>query len=144
MYRIQIHTYLYVFKKYRDWSCIYQDRNEQAMKCQFSSKFESCSKYIETKAIFAKTKINNEWNINPFSKYKVCSKSIETDVVFTQTAMKNEWIFISASRQYLTEGGDFKEGEGGHELRFVPYRTMLVIGLLGAMWARWTCLTWTH
>ena len=36
-----------VFKKYQDWSCIYQDRNEQWMKHSFSLKqFPSHSKHL--------------------------------------------------------------------------------------------------
>ena len=31
-------------KECRDWSCIYQDRNEQQMKCWFSSKYDPCLK----------------------------------------------------------------------------------------------------
>ena len=53
-----------VMKKYRDWSCIYQDRSEQWMKRWFSSNYELCWKSIETEAVFTKTEMNNEWNIN--------------------------------------------------------------------------------
>ena len=51
-------------KKYRDWSCIYQDRNEQRMKRWFSLKFELSWKSIETEAVFTKTEMNNEWNVD--------------------------------------------------------------------------------
>ena len=53
-----------VLKKYQDWSCIYQDRSEQWMKRWFSSKNDLCWKSIETEAVFTKTEMNNEWNIN--------------------------------------------------------------------------------
>ena len=53
-----------VLKKYQDWSCIYQERNEQWMKRWFSSKYELCWKSIRTEAVFTKTEINNEWNVN--------------------------------------------------------------------------------
>ena len=39
-------------KKYRDWSCTYQDRNEE-------SKYEVSSKSIETEAVFTKTEVKN-------------------------------------------------------------------------------------
>ena len=42
-------------KKYRDWSCIYQDRKEQYMKHKFPSEHEVClKKSIETEAVFTK------------------------------------------------------------------------------------------
>ena len=53
-----------VLKKYRDWSCIYQERNEQWIKRWFSWKYELCWKSIETEAIFSKTKINHARNVN--------------------------------------------------------------------------------
>ena len=103
------------FKKYRDWSCIYQDRNEQWMKRWFSLKYELCLKSIETGAVFSKIEINNEWNVDFlqntscldkvlrwscifqdrneqwmkrwfFSKYEQCWKSIQVEAVFSMTA----------------------------------------------------------
>ena len=49
---------------------------------------------METEAVFTKTGMNNEWDVNFFfffSKYKVCSNSMETEAVFTKTEMNNEW-----------------------------------------------------
>ena len=81
-----------VLKKNRDWSCIYQDRNEQTMKCWFSSKYEMCSKSIKTEAVFTKTEINNEWIKRWFSStYMMCWKSIGTEAVFIKTEMNKEW-----------------------------------------------------
>ena len=58
-------------------------------------------------------------------------------------------IFNSASHQTEIDtrsfySVDFKKGEVRHESWLVPRWTMLVIGSLGAMWARWPCWTWTH
>ena len=53
-----------VLKKYRDWSCIYQDRNEQCTKRWFSSKYEVCWKSIETEAVFTTTEMNNERKVD--------------------------------------------------------------------------------
>ena len=76
-----------VLTKYRDWSCIYQDRNEQWMKRWFSSKYELCWKSIETEAVFTKTEMNNEWNVDFSLKYELSRKSIDTEAVFTKTEM---------------------------------------------------------
>ena len=54
----------YMFKKYRDWSCIYQDTNEQWRKRSFSSKYELYWKSIETEAVVTKTEINDEGNVH--------------------------------------------------------------------------------
>ena len=51
-------------ENYRDWSCIYPERNEQWVKRWFSSKYELCWKSIKTEAIFTKREINNKWNID--------------------------------------------------------------------------------
>ena len=53
-----------VLKKYRDWSCIYQDRNGQWMKRSFSLKYEQWGESIEAEAIFAKIEMDNEWNVD--------------------------------------------------------------------------------
>ena len=53
-----------VLKKYRAWSCIYQDRNEQWMKHYLFSRYETYSKNIKNEAVFTKRKINNEWNFD--------------------------------------------------------------------------------
>ena len=53
-----------VLKKYRDWSCIYQERNEQWMKRWFSSKYELCWQSIETEAVFPKREIKNEGDVD--------------------------------------------------------------------------------
>ena len=54
-----------VLKKYPDESCIYQDRHEQWMKRWFlKKKYELCWKSIPTEAVFTKTEMNNEWNVD--------------------------------------------------------------------------------
>ena len=54
-----------VLKKYPDESCIYQDRHEQWMKRWFFlKKYELCWKSIPTEAVFTKTEMNNEWNVD--------------------------------------------------------------------------------
>ena len=50
-------------KKYRDWNCIYQDRNEQWMKRLFSPNTCCTEKSIETEAVFTNIEMNNEWNV---------------------------------------------------------------------------------
>ena len=40
-----------VFNKYRDWNCIYKDRNEQRMKRWFSSKYMVSSKSVENEVV---------------------------------------------------------------------------------------------
>ena len=111
---------MWLVKKYRGWSFICQNRNEQRMKRLFSSKYNVWWKSMETKALFTKTGMNNKWNISFhkirgvlktyrgwgfiyqdsndhrtkssfFSKYEVCSKSIETGAEFTKIERKNGW-----------------------------------------------------
>ena len=53
-----------VSKYYQDWSCIYQNRNEQWMKHSFLSKYKVCPNSIKTEAVSTKTEMNNEWNIH--------------------------------------------------------------------------------
>ena len=77
-----------VLKKYRDWSCIYQERNEQWMKRWFSSKYELCCK----KSIETEAvfmKINNEWKVDFPLNVKYVFKNIETEAVFTKKIQIN-------------------------------------------------------
>ena len=46
-------------KKYRDWSCIYQDSNEQSMKRSFSSKYQKGLKYQDWSCIYQDS--NEQW-----------------------------------------------------------------------------------
>ena len=49
------------------------------------------SKSIGTEAVFTKTEMNNEWNINFFFEYMLCAKSIKIKVVFTKTELYDNW-----------------------------------------------------
>ena len=80
-----------VLKKYWDWICIYLEGNEQWMKRWFSSKYELYWKWIDTEAVFTKTEMNNERNVNFLQNNALCWKSIETEAVFTKTGINNEW-----------------------------------------------------
>ena len=62
-------------KIYRDWSYIYQDRNEQWMKRSFSTKYKLRWKFIETEAIFTKTEMNTEWNVH-FQQNTSCVENL--------------------------------------------------------------------
>ena len=58
-----------------------------------------CSKSIETAAVFTKTDMNYECNVNCLLVYEMCSKSIETEAVFTN--MNNECKFVLLSHQKM-------------------------------------------
>ena len=95
---LQIHV---LFKRYRDWSCIYPDSKEETLLRSFSTIYVVSSKSIETE-IHVLFKRYRDWScIYPDSKeetllrsfstiYVVSSKSIETEAVFTQTRRKKE------------------------------------------------------
>ena len=59
-------------------------------KFQYILKYKVCSKSVETKAVFIKTEMNNEWNINFLRNTKLHSKRIETEAVYLKTEMNNE------------------------------------------------------
>ena len=61
------------------------------MKRWFSLKFELSWKSIETEAVFTKTEMNNEWNVDFLQNTSCVDKSIETEAVFTKTEINNEW-----------------------------------------------------
>ena len=77
-------------KKYRDWRCIYLEGNVQWMKSKFSTKYERCSKSIETEAVCIKREMNNERNVNFHQNARFVQK-VATETVFTKTKMNNEW-----------------------------------------------------
>ena len=85
-----------VLKKYRDWSCIYQERNEQWMKRWFSSKYELCWKSIETEAVFTKREMNNEWNVD-FRQNTSCVEKVSRLKLYLprqEWAMNETLIFL--------------------------------------------------
>ena len=59
-----------VYKKYWEWSYVYQDRNEQWIEREFFFKYIVGSKSIATGALFTKTEKNNDGNVNFFPNTK--------------------------------------------------------------------------
>ena len=63
-----------LLKKNQHWNCICQDWNEQWIKRLFVSKYELCWKRINTEAVFARTEMIKEWNINLFQNMSCVEK----------------------------------------------------------------------
>ena len=91
-----------MFKKYRNWSCLYQDGNEQWRKHKFSSKYDVCTKSIETEAVFTKMEMNNEGNIN-FLQNTTCVQKVsklKLSLPRWKWTMKERWIFFKIRRVF--------------------------------------------
>ena len=91
-----------VFKKYRDWSCIYQDRNEQWIKRWFSLKYEMCWKSIETEVVFTNTEMNNAVMNAHFIQNTRCVQKVSwlTQYLTRQKWTKNEIFSFKYSSCY--------------------------------------------
>ena len=85
-----------VLKKYRDWSCIYQDRNEQWRRRSFSLKYLLCRKSIETEAVFTKNEMNNEGDVH-FLQNTSCAEKVSRLKLYLprpKWTMKEMFIFF--------------------------------------------------
>ena len=78
----------HVLKMYRDWYCIFLEKNEHWMKFLFFSKYGQCPNCNKTEAIFTKSEMNNERNVH-FPQNTSCVQKVSKLKMYLP---KQKWI----------------------------------------------------
>ena len=86
----------FLFKKYRDWSCIYQKKKWTMNETFILYKYEVCSKSIKTEILFTKKDMNNEWNVHFLSNTRYVQKVSRQKLYLPRKkwTMNNTFIFF--------------------------------------------------
>ena len=82
-----------MFKKYRDWSCIYLGRMNNEYNVNFLQNIKRGKNTIKNETAFTNEELNKEWNVNfrQNNKWVKKKRSIINETVFTKKEINDEW-----------------------------------------------------